>query len=82
MVYQGLWFSTLKKSLDSFVDKTQNAVSGKITLKLCKGNIIIAKRSSRFSLYRQELATYGKGDKFNRDWAQGFINIWSQPFIG
>jgi len=82
LVYQGLWFSTLKKSLDNFVDKTQNAVSGKITLKLCKGNIIIAKRSSQFSLYRQELATYGKGDKFNRDWAQGFINIWSQPFIG
>jgi len=82
LVYQGLWFSTLKKSLDNFVDGTQDAVSGKITLKLCKGNIIIAKRSSPLSLYREELATYGKGDKFNRDWARGFINIWSQPFIG
>lgn len=81
LVYQGLWFSTLKKSLDSFVDGTQDAVSGRITLKLCKGNVIIAKRSSPLSLYRKELATYGKGDKFNRDWAQGFINIWSQPFI-
>ena len=82
LVYQGLWFSTLKKSLDNFVNGTQNAVSGKIILKLCKGNIIIAKRSSPLSLYREELATYGEGDKFNRDWAQGFINIWSQPFIG
>ncbi|NQT28692.1 MAG: argininosuccinate synthase [Candidatus Omnitrophica bacterium] len=81
IVYQGLWFSTLKKSLDNFIERTQNKVSGKITLKLCKGNIIIAKRSSSFSLYRQELATYGEGDKFNRDWAQGFIDIWSQPFI-
>ncbi|MDP8289999.1 MAG: argininosuccinate synthase [Candidatus Susulua stagnicola] len=82
LVYQGLWFSTLKQSLDNFVDGTQSKVSGKITLKLCKGNIIISKRNSPFSLYKQELATYGKGDKFNRDWAQGFINIWSQPFIG
>jgi len=82
LVYQGLWFSTLKKSLDNFVDGTQNKVSGKITLKLCKGNIIIAKRNSNFSLYKQDLATYGEGDKFNRDWAGGFINIWSQPFIG
>ena len=82
LVYQGLWFSTLKKSLDNFVNGTQNAVSGKIILKLCKGNIIIAKRSSPLSLYREELATYGEGDEFNRDWAQGFINIWSQPFIG
>jgi len=82
LVYQGLWFSTLKESLDSFIEGTQKKVSGKITLKLCKGNIIVAKRSSPLSLYRQELATYGEGDKFNREWAQGFINIWSQPFIG
>jgi len=82
LVYQGLWFSTLKKSLDDLVAKTQGVVNGKITLKLFKGNIIIAKRSSSNSLYRKELATYGKGDKFNRKWAEGFINIWSQPFIG
>jgi len=81
LVYQGLWFSTLKKSLDNFIAETQGVVSGKITLKLCKGNIIIAKRSSPFSLYHEELATYGKKDKFNRTWAEGFINIWSQPFI-
>ncbi len=82
LVYQGLWFSTLKKSLDNFVAESQRRVSGKITLKLYKGNIIIAKRSSPLSLYREELATYGRGDKFNRAWAEGFINIWSQPFVG
>ena len=81
LVYCGLWFSKLKESLDGFVAQTQNTVSGKITLKLYKGNIIIAKRASPHSLYRQELATYGEGDKFNRVWAEGFINIWSQPFI-
>ena len=81
LVYQGLWFSELKSSLDGLVETSQKSVSGKITLKLYKGNIIIAKRSSKFSLYKKELATYGAKDEFNRDWAQGFINIWGMPFI-
>lgn len=81
LAYCGLWFSTLRKSLDNFVVGTQTKMSGNITLKLYKGNIIIAKRSSDFSLYKEELATYGEGDKFNRGDAEGFINIWSQPFI-
>ncbi len=81
LVYQGLWFSTLKDSLDGLVEASQKKVSGKITLKLYKGNIIIAKRSSKLSIYKKELATYGEKDEFNRDWAQGFINIWGMPFI-
>jgi len=81
LVYQGLWFTGIKQALDQFTQETQIKVSGKITLKLYKGNIIIAKRSSKNSLYKKELATYGKGDKFNRDWAQGFINIWGAPYI-
>ncbi len=80
--YQGLWFSKVKDSLDAFIGETQKGVTGKITLKLYKGNIIISKRESKNSLYSKELATYGKKDKFNRDWAQGFINIWAMPFIG
>jgi argininosuccinate synthase len=75
-----LWFSDFKQSLDKFIDSTQKKVSGKITLKLYKGNIIICKRESKNSLYKEELATYGKKDKFSREWAQGFINIWSMPF--
>jgi argininosuccinate synthase len=81
LVYQGLWFSALKRSLDSFVAEIQSMVNGRIGLKLYKGNIIIAKRTSPDSLYREELATYGKKDKFNRAWAEGFINIWSRPFV-
>ncbi|MFH1505343.1 MAG: argininosuccinate synthase, partial [Candidatus Omnitrophota bacterium] len=81
LVYQGLWFSQLKKSLDSLIETTQQRVTGKITLKLYKGNIIISKRSSKYSLYKKELATYGEEDKFDRSWAQGFINIWSMPYI-
>lgn len=81
LIYQGLWFSHIKQSLDSFVEATQNVVSGEITLKLYKGNIIIAKRKSAFSLYKEKMATYGSKDAFNRNWAEGFINIWSMPFI-
>lgn len=81
LVYQGLWFSKIKQSLDAFTEKAQSVVSGKITVKLYKGNIIISKRSSKNSLYKKELATYGEKDKFNRDWAEGFVNIWGMPFI-
>jgi len=80
LIYQGLWFSPLKQALDLFINKIQQKTSGKITLKLYKGNIIISKRSSKNSLYRKELATYAEGDIFNKDWAEGFINIWGLPF--
>ncbi|UCG34667.1 MAG: argininosuccinate synthase [Candidatus Omnitrophota bacterium] len=81
LVYQGLWFSKLRESLDAVVQNTQEPVSGKITLKLYKGNIIIAKRNSKNSLYKKELATYGKKDKFDKTSAEGFINIFSMPFV-
>jgi len=81
LVYEGLWFSVFKRSLDAFMEETQKKVSGKITLKLYKGNIIVSKRESKHSLYQQKLATYGSKDEFNRDWAEGFINIWGMPFV-
>ncbi|MCP4653323.1 MAG: argininosuccinate synthase [Candidatus Omnitrophica bacterium] len=80
LLYQGLWFSKLKMSLDSFVNSTQKPVTGKITLKLYKGNILISKRCSKNSLYRKELATYGAKDEFNRDDAKGFIDIFAMPY--
>jgi argininosuccinate synthase len=80
LIYQGLWFSPLKLNLDNFVSATQEKVTGKITLKLYKGNIIIAKRKSAYSLYRKELATYGKKDKFDKRLAKGFIDIFSMPY--
>lgn len=81
LVYQGLWFSTLKQSLDAFIEKTQEVVTGKVTLKLYKGNIIVAKRSSKNSLYKQALATYGKDDQFDKKDAVGFINIFAMPYV-
>ena len=81
LVYKGLWFSTLKESLDAFVRKTQKNVTGKITLKLYKGSSIVSKRESKNSLYKKELATYGEKDEFKREDAEGFINIFSLPYM-
>lgn len=81
IVYQGLWFSRLKKALDAFVNETQKNVSGTIGLKLYKGNIIVVKRSSNNSLYKKELATYGEEDKFDKNMAEGFIKLWGMPYI-
>ncbi len=80
LIYQGLGASKLKQAFDSFVDETQKCVSGNISLKLYKGNIIIVKRNSPFSLYKKKLATYGKDDEFDRDAAQGFIKLWGMPY--
>ncbi|MDP2924271.1 MAG: argininosuccinate synthase [Candidatus Omnitrophota bacterium] len=82
LVYQGLWFTKLKKSIDAFVNETQKNVTGTIGLKLYKGNILIAERSSSNSLYKKEFATYGECDKFDRTLAEGFIKLWGMPYKG
>ncbi|MCD6584116.1 MAG: argininosuccinate synthase [Candidatus Omnitrophica bacterium] len=80
LIYQGLWFSQLKKALDAFVEETQKSVTGKITLKLYKGNIIITRRKSPYSLYKKAFATYERKDMLKKEWAEGFINLFSLPF--
>jgi len=80
LVYYGLWYSPLKEALDSFVNSTQKQVSGSIKLKLFKGSCIPAGRKSPYSLYKKELSTYGKGDKFDQKYASGFIKIWGMPY--
>ncbi len=80
LVYYGLWYSPLKEALDSFVDSTQKHATGAIKLKLFKGNCIAVGRKSPYSLYKKELSTYGKEDKFNQKLAEGFIKIWGMPY--
>ncbi len=80
LVYYGLWFSPLKAALDSFVNSTQRKVSGTIKLKLFKGNCTAVSRKSPNALYKKELATYGKQDKFDQKLAEGFIKIWGMPY--
>ena len=81
LIYQGLAFTQFKKSLDTLAGSIQKRVSGKIRMKLYKGNIIITRRYSPHSVYRKEIATYGKGDKFDRNLAKGFIELWAMPYV-
>lgn len=80
LVYYGLWYSSLKDALDQFVDSTQKYVTGTVKLKLFKGNCVAVGRKSANSLYKKELSTYGKEDKFDQGLAEGFIKIWGMPY--
>ncbi len=78
LVYNGQWFTPLREALSAFVDKTQEKVTGKVRLKLYKGNIIKAGLWSPYSLYSDELATFGESD-YNQKDAAGFINLFGLP---
>ncbi len=78
LVYNGQWFTPLRKALDAFVDVTQEKVSGKVKLKLYKGNIINSSVTSPYSLYSEEIATFGESD-YNQKDAEGFINLFGLP---
>lgn len=80
LIYDGQWFSPLFDSLMIFVDSTQKYVTGKVTLQLFKGNIIVLSRESEFSLYNESLATYSTGDTFDHSAAKGFIDLTALPF--
>ena len=75
LVYNGLWFTPLREAIDAFVDSTQGPVTGSVRLKLYKGNIISAGRSSPFSLYREDFATFGQEDVYDQSGAEGFIQL-------
>ncbi|KMJ59524.1 argininosuccinate synthase [Bacillus sp. LL01] len=79
VIYEGLWFSPLVNALGSFVEETQKYVTGKIRVKLQKGNHTVVGRQSEYSLYNEELATYSKGDMFDHNAAVGFIKLWGLP---
>ncbi|WP_269412270.1 argininosuccinate synthase [Lentibacillus daqui] len=79
MIYDGLWYSPLRTAVDAFVAETQQTVSGKVRVKLFKGNHTVIARQSDYSLYNEELATYEKGDMFDHNAAVGFIKLWGLP---
>jgi argininosuccinate synthase len=78
LVYNGQWFTPLREALSAFVDKTQEKVTGKVRLKLYKGNIINAGVWSDYTLYSEEIATFGESDYDQTD-ATGFINLFGLP---
>ncbi len=79
LVYDGLWFSSLKRALDVFIDETQRHVSGDIRMRLHAGTAVVTGRRSDESLYDFNLATYDTGDTFDQSLAKGFIELWSLP---
>ncbi len=79
VVYNGLWFSAHHRDLAAYIQSTQRHVSGTVRVKLHKGTATAVGRKSPKSLYDFSLATYEKGDTFDRTAAVGFINIWGLP---
>jgi argininosuccinate synthase len=81
IIYYGLWYTPQKKELDNFINETQKKVTGVVKFKLFKGGFVCVGRKSPYSLYKKELATYGKGDKFDHSQAGSFIKNWARPYI-
>lgn len=79
LVYDGLWYTPLREALSAFVDSTQETVTGDVKLKLYKGNIINAGVCSPYSLYSEEIATFGEDDVYDQADSAGFINLFGLP---
>ncbi len=75
LVYYGKWFTSLREAIQAFIDRTQEAVTGWVRLKLYKGNVIVSGRYSPHSLYREDYATFAKDDVYDQSDAAGFINL-------
>lgn len=81
LVYSGLWQDPLRTDLDRFIDATQERVSGKVKLKMQKGSLRVVGRESKYSLYRNDLATYAAGSSFDQSLAKGFVELWGLQSI-
>ena len=79
LVYFGLWFTPLREALDSFVDTTQQNVTGSVALSLYKGNVSVVSRKSPHSLYRTDLSSFTMGAGYDQKDAEGFIRILGLP---
>jgi argininosuccinate synthase len=79
LIYNGLWFTGMRRDLAAYVESTQIYVTGTIRVKFFKGNCRIVGRKSPYSLYDYSLATYDKGDAFDQSASPGFIHIWGLP---
>jgi len=79
LVYNGQWFTPLREALDAFIDKTQETVTGEITLRLHKGHIDVLSRKSPYSLYSLDIASFTMGAEYEPKDARGFINLIGLP---
>lgn len=79
LVYAGLWMDPLKEDLEAFIDKTQERVTGEVYVKLYKGGLHVVRRSSKLSIYSQNLVDYNIKTAFNQSHAEGFTTLWGLP---
>lgn len=79
LLYDGLWFTTLRESLDAFVDVTQETVTGSVKLKLYKGNVKCASIDTPYALYSEEISSFSTGTMFDHKDSAGFINLYALP---
>lgn len=79
LVYDGMWFSPLREALQAFSDETSKMVTGEVTLRLYKGNILSHGAKSPYSLYNEEFVTFGEDHVYNQADAEGFINLFGLP---
>jgi argininosuccinate synthase len=79
LVYDGLWFSPLKRALDGFVAEANEHVSGDVRLVLHGGRAVVTGRRSEESLYDFSMATYDSEDAFDQSLARGFVELWGLP---
>ena len=79
LVYNGLWYTPLREALSAFVDKTQETVTGTVKVKLYKGNITGAGMTSPYSLYDEEIATFGEDAVYDQADSAGFIALYGLP---
>ena len=75
IVYEGRWFSPAREAIDAFVDSTQRLVTGEVRVELRPNAAVVTGRRSPHLLYSPELASYGAGETFPHDAAEGFIRI-------
>ncbi len=79
LVYNGLWYTPLKRALDAFVGESQRVVDGEVRMRLFKGSASVAGRRSPLGLYDHDLATYDAADQFDQTQAEGFVKLWGLP---
>ncbi|WP_042274880.1 argininosuccinate synthase [[Clostridium] dakarense] len=79
LIYNGLWYTKIRESIDSFIETTQDNVTGSVKIKLYKGNLKPAGIFTENALYEQSVSSFGDSNLYNHEDAQGFINLFTLP---
>ncbi|MEX2301664.1 MAG: argininosuccinate synthase [Bryobacterales bacterium] len=79
LIYNGQWFTALREALDGFIEKTQEVVTGEVNLRLYKGHVDVLSRTSPYSLYSLNIASFTMGAEYDQKDAAGFINLVGLP---